>query len=70
MAAIRSQIAVTTVTHAEAGSQLPDADFWETADRVVSAHGALIAQYDASSRPGKPTRLANALLVVRGRALN
>ena len=37
----------TTVTHAEAGSQLPDADFWETADRVVDAHGALIAQYDA-----------------------
>jgi hypothetical protein len=37
----------TTVTHAEAGSQLPDADFWETADRVVGAHGALIARYDA-----------------------
>jgi DNA-binding XRE family transcriptional regulator len=37
----------TTVTHAEAGSQLPDADFWETADRVVGAHGALIAEYDA-----------------------
>jgi hypothetical protein len=37
----------TSVTHAEAGSQLPDADFWETADRVVGANGALIAQYDA-----------------------
>jgi DNA-binding XRE family transcriptional regulator len=37
----------TTVTHAEAGSQLPDADFWETADSVVGANGALIAQYDA-----------------------
>jgi transcriptional regulator with XRE-family HTH domain len=37
----------TTVTHAEAGSQLPDADFWETADRAVGAHGALIAEYDA-----------------------
>ncbi len=37
----------TTVTHAEAGSQLPDTDFWETADRVVTANGALIAQYDA-----------------------
>lgn len=37
----------TTVTHAEAGSQLPNADFWETADRVVGANGALIAQYDA-----------------------
>ncbi len=34
----------TTVTHAEAGSQLADADFWETAD---SANGALIGQYDA-----------------------
>jgi hypothetical protein len=37
----------TTVTHAEAGSQLPDADFWETADRVVGANGALISRYDA-----------------------
>jgi DNA-binding XRE family transcriptional regulator len=37
----------TTVTHAEAGSQLPDADFWETADSVVGANGALIGQYDA-----------------------
>jgi transcriptional regulator with XRE-family HTH domain len=37
----------TTVTHTEAGSQLPDADFWDTADRVVGADGALIARYDA-----------------------
>lgn len=37
----------TTVAHAEAGSQLPDAQFWETADRVVGAQGALIARYDA-----------------------
>lgn len=37
----------TTVTHAEAGSQLPDAGFWETADKVVGAKGTLIAQYDA-----------------------
>ena len=37
----------TTVTHAEAGSQLPDSDFWETADRVVEANGALLARYDA-----------------------
>jgi DNA-binding XRE family transcriptional regulator/tetratricopeptide (TPR) repeat protein len=37
----------TTVTHAEAGSQLPDADFWETADSVVGANGVLIAQYGA-----------------------
>ncbi|MGH3846369.1 MAG: helix-turn-helix domain-containing protein, partial [Pseudonocardiaceae bacterium] len=36
----------TTVTHAEAGSQLPDATFWEIADRVVGAKGALIASYD------------------------
>jgi transcriptional regulator with XRE-family HTH domain len=36
----------TTVTHAEAGSQLPDVDFWEIADRVVGADGALIARYD------------------------
>jgi transcriptional regulator with XRE-family HTH domain len=36
----------TTVTHAEAGSQLPDAAFWEIADRVVGANGALIASYD------------------------
>ncbi|MGH3529366.1 MAG: helix-turn-helix domain-containing protein [Pseudonocardiaceae bacterium] len=37
----------TNVAHAEAGSQLPDAHFWETADRVVGANGALIARYDA-----------------------
>ena len=37
----------TNVTHAEAGSQLPDAHFWETADRVVGAKGALIGRYDA-----------------------
>ncbi|HET9255286.1 MAG TPA: helix-turn-helix transcriptional regulator, partial [Pseudonocardiaceae bacterium] len=36
----------TTVAHAEAGSQLPDAIFWETADRVVGADGDLIASYD------------------------
>lgn len=36
----------TTVTHAEAGSQLPASDFWETADRLVGAKGALIARYD------------------------
>lgn len=36
----------TTVTHAEAGSQLPDAYFWEIADRLVGANGALIASYD------------------------
>src|SRR5262249_3354177 len=36
----------TTVAHAEAGSQLPDAIFWEVADRVVGADGALIERYD------------------------
>ncbi len=36
----------TTVTHAEAGSQLPASDFWETADRLIGANGALIARYD------------------------
>lgn len=40
----------TNVTHAEAGSQLPDAHFWETADRVVGANGSLIARYDALIR--------------------
>ncbi len=36
----------TTVTHAETGSQLPAGDFWEIADRLVGANGALIARYD------------------------
>lgn len=36
----------TTVTHAEAGSQLPAGDFWEIADRLVGANGALLARYD------------------------
>lgn len=37
----------TNVAHAEAGSQLPDSHFWETADRVVDAKGVLIGRYDA-----------------------
>jgi hypothetical protein len=37
----------TNVAHAEAGSQIPDVHFWETADRVVGASGALMARYDA-----------------------
>lgn len=36
----------TTVAHAEAGSQLPDVYFWEIADRIVGANGALLASYD------------------------
>jgi hypothetical protein len=36
----------TTVTHAETGSQLPAGDFWEIADRLVGANGALITRYD------------------------
>lgn len=36
----------TTVAHAESGSQLPDAIFWEVADRAVGAKGGLIARYD------------------------
>lgn len=40
----------TTVAHAEAGSQLPDARFWETADRAVGADGALVASYDKFMR--------------------
>ena len=39
--------ALRNVAHVEAGSQLPDSHFWETADRVVGANGALIARYDA-----------------------
>jgi hypothetical protein len=34
------------VTHAEGGSQLPASDFWEKADQLVGAKGALIARYD------------------------
>jgi tetratricopeptide (TPR) repeat protein len=34
------------VSHAEAGSQLPDIYFWEIADRIVGANGALIARYN------------------------
>jgi tetratricopeptide (TPR) repeat protein len=57
----------TTVAHAEAGSQLPDADFWETADRVVGAHGALIAQYDALLQ-ARETHKANQRAARRARA--
>jgi len=57
----------TTVTHAEAGSQLPDAGFWETADRVVSASGSLIAQYDALIQ-ARETRKADQRAARRARA--
>ncbi|MGH4022286.1 MAG: helix-turn-helix domain-containing protein [Pseudonocardiaceae bacterium] len=40
----------TTVTHAEAGSQLPGSPFWEAVDRAVGANGALLAAYDAFIR--------------------
>jgi DNA-binding XRE family transcriptional regulator len=59
----------TTVTHAEAGSQLPDGDFWETADRVVGAHGALIAQYDAFIQ-ARETHKFGQRAARRARALN
>jgi GNAT superfamily N-acetyltransferase len=36
--------ALRNVAHVEAGSQLPDSHFWETADRVMGANGALIAR--------------------------
>lgn len=36
----------TSVSHAEAGSQLPGSTFWEIADRVIGANGVLIASYD------------------------
>lgn len=57
----------TTVTHAEAGSQLPDAIFWEIADRVVGANGALIASYDQLIR-AKSDHLAQQQATRRARA--
>jgi hypothetical protein len=33
------------VTHAEAGRQLLDQDFWQTADRLVNANGRLLDRY-------------------------
>lgn len=57
----------TTVAHAEAGSQLPGADFWETADRVVGGNGALIAQYDALIQ-ARETYQASQRAVRRARA--
>lgn len=59
----------TTVTHAEAGSQLPNADFWETADRVVGANGALIAEYDAFIQ-ARETYKAGQRAARRARAAN
>lgn len=35
----------SSVTHAEAGRQLLDQDFWQTADHLVQAHGLLLARY-------------------------
>jgi DNA-binding XRE family transcriptional regulator len=57
----------TTVTHAEAGSQLPDAHFWETADQVVGANGALIARYDTLIQ-AKQAHTANQQAQRRARA--
>ncbi|MGH8602876.1 MAG: helix-turn-helix domain-containing protein, partial [Gammaproteobacteria bacterium] len=57
----------TTVTHAEAGSQLPDTDFWEIADRIVGADGALIVRYDQLVH-AKATYLAEQKAQRRARA--
>lgn len=57
----------TTVTHAEAGSQLPDAIFWEVADRVVGANGALISRYDQLIQ-AKSAHLAQQQATRRARA--
>lgn len=57
----------TTVTHAEAGSQLPDDYFWETADRIVGANGALIASYDELVQ-AKATHVAEQQAKRRARA--
>ncbi len=57
----------TTVTHAEAGSQLPASDFWETADRLVGANSALIARYDKLIQ-AKTARLAEQQAKRRARA--
>jgi len=57
----------TTVTHAEAGSQLPDVHFWEIADRIVGANGALIASYDELVR-AKAAHLAEQQAKRRARA--
>lgn len=35
----------SSVTHAEAGRQLLDQEFWQTADRLVNAGGRLLARY-------------------------
>jgi Helix-turn-helix domain len=57
----------TTVTHAEAGSQLPDSHFWETADRVVGANGVLLATYDSLIQ-AKESHKADQIAVRRARA--
>jgi hypothetical protein len=36
----------TTVCHAERGGQIPAAEFWQTCDQALGAHGALIALYE------------------------
>lgn len=40
-----SRYSRSSVTHAEAGRQLLDEDFWETADRLVNAGGRLLGHY-------------------------
>lgn len=57
----------TTVSHAEAGSQLPDVYFWEIADRIVGANGALIARYNQLMK-AKAAHLAEQQAERRARA--
>lgn len=57
----------TTVTHAEAGSQLPDSHFWETVDRAVGVNGALLATYDSLIQ-AKESYKADQITVRRARA--
>lgn len=51
----------SSVTHAEAGRQLLDQDFWQTADRLVQARGRLVARYHdlvAAIRDHENTKIA------------
>jgi len=65
----------SSVAHAEAGRQLLTRDFWQTADELLKADGALLANYEQvrtakqeHERQSRETELAEAYAAARGAA--
>jgi tetratricopeptide (TPR) repeat protein len=48
----------TSISHTEAGRQLPGRDFWETVDEALEAQGELVSQFDRVCEQEKQWKIA------------